>query len=124
MLTYILAIDVMGRIFAFLERFAEAAAEQDVDMFAVAANMAIMRMIGLLTLRQVPSLAQALSGGIAVSTLGGFGGAARSPLGAAKGVKGAATGVNGGAKGVKGAAKGVKGAASKAFRRTNTIRRK
>ena len=103
MLTYILAIAVMGLIFAFLEPFAEAAAEQDVDMFAVAANMAIMTIIGLLTLRQVPSLAQALSGGIAVSTLGGFGAAARSPLGAAK---------------------GVKGAASKAFRRTNTIRGK
>jgi type IV secretion system protein VirB6 len=78
-LTYVLSIAVISLVFGFIEDFlTQAVAQPDVSSFASMVQLFIMCGIGVLVLRQVPSVASALGGGIAMSTLGAFGASMRS----------------------------------------------
>jgi type IV secretion system protein VirB6 len=101
-----------------------------VDSFAASAQLFVMCGIGVLVLRQVPAVASALGGGIAMSTLGGFG-AAMNPLRRLSGALGGAgrTGLNAaGRKAGSAAWNSRAGVATRrgmanAFRRKNTLAR-
>lgn len=91
-LTYVLSIAVISLLFGFIEDFlTQAVAQPDVSSFASMVQLFIMCGIGVLVLRQVPSMASSLGGGFAMSTLGAFGASMR---GAGRG--GMATGKLGG----------------------------
>lgn len=78
MLTYVLTAIAISLIMGFCDHFLDRTlASGYVDSFAASAQMFIICGIGILILRQVPSIASAISGGIGVSTLGAVGGAAR-----------------------------------------------
>lgn len=74
MLTYVLTIAIISLLFGFIEDFlTQAIAQPDISSFASMAQLFIMCCIGVLVLRQVPSIASSLAGGIGMNTLGAFG---------------------------------------------------
>lgn len=131
MLTYVLAVAVMSLLFRFVGQFLDAMlGHSDVDSFAASAQLFVMCGIGVLVLRQVPAVASALGGGIAMSTLGGFG-AAMNPLRRLSGALGGAgrTGINAAGRKAGSAAWNSRAAVAtrrgmaNAFRRKNTLAR-
>jgi len=138
-MTYILVVGFASLVMAFVVQFMDKAADADsASNIGSAIQMLIMGGLGIVVLRQAPALAQALSGGIGMSTLGTFGATMRG----ASRVSGAnAAGRQARVLGNKGASKfggyidkktgasekfnnaqaGIKTSVSNAFRRKNTV---